>query len=76
MNPDKRMVNRLLSMSDQQLEELIRTVANEVGVSPSDLGLEPERVRELRAALEAADEEALEKVSEAYALYRQSNRKK
>ena len=74
MKPDKRTVNRLLAMNDQQLTDLIRTIAKEAGIDPALLGLNPDHIQSLRSALESADEQMLEQMGEVYEVYRKSNR--
>lgn len=74
MKLDKRMVNRLLSMNDEQLGEIIKNIAAESGIDPNALGLNPDNIQSIRQALGMANEEDLQRMGEVYQAYRQ-NRK-
>ena len=75
MKLDKRMVNRLLSLDDEQLSSVIKSIAAESGIDPSVLGLNPNNIQSIRQALGMAREEDLQQMGEIYDAYRQ-NRKK
>ena len=51
MQIDPKMLNRLLSMNDPQLAELIRSVATEAGSDPAQIGLNPQSISDIRRAL-------------------------
>lgn len=74
MQIDQRMLNRLLSMNDAQLGEVIRTVAAESGIDPARLGINPESITSIRAALGSATEADLAQFNALYESYR--NQKK
>ena len=76
MKPDKRMLNRLLAMNDQQLTDLICTIADEAGIDPTLLGLNPDHIQSLRNTLESADEQMLEQMGEVIETYRQNTYKR
>lgn len=75
MQIDPKMLNRLLSMNDAQLAELIRSVATEAGIDPAQIGLNPQSISDIRRALGAASEQDLKQINDIYQIYRQ-NRKK
>ncbi len=74
MQIDQRMLNRLLSMNDDQLRGLIDQIAREAGVDPSALGLKPENLQSVRQALSNATEADLEQFNQIYTAYRQNRR--
>lgn len=75
MQIDPKMLNRLLSMNDAQLAELIRSVATEAGIDPAQIGLNPQSISDIRRALGTASEQDLKQINDIYQIYRQ-NRKK
>lgn len=75
MKLDKRMVNRLLSLDDEQLGNVIKSIAAESGIDPAALGLNPENVQSIRAVLGMARQEDLQQMEEIYAAYRQNEKK-
>ena len=75
MKLDKRMVNRLLSLNDEQLSNVIKSIAAESGIDPAALGLNPENVQSIRAVLGMARQEDLQQMEEIYNAYRQSEKK-
>ena len=75
MKLDKRMLDRLMNMNDEQLAQVIRSIARESGIDPAMLGLNPENVQSIRQALGMATDQDLQKMGEVYDAYRQSKRK-
>ena len=75
MQLDKRMLDRLLAMNDEQLAEVIRQIAAETGIDPAALGLNPENIQSLRLALGMASNEDLQKLNLIYNDYKQNRRK-
>lgn len=75
MQIDQKMLNRLLTMNDDQLSELIRTVATEAGIDPSEIGLNTKNLADIRHALGVASEQDLQQINDIYQVYRQ-NRKR
>ena len=74
MKLDKRMLERLLSMNDDQLTQVIQSIAAEAGIDPATLGLQTEQIQSLRAALGSATDEDLQRMGEVYQAYRQQRR--
>ena len=75
MQLDKRMLDKLLAMNDEQLAEVIRQIAAETGIDPSALGLSPENIQSLRLALSMASNEDLQNLNMIYNDYKQNRRK-
>ena len=74
MKLDKRMVNRLLSLNDEQLGNVIKSIAAESGIDPNALGLNPDNIQSIRQALGMANEDDLQKMGEIYDAYRKSSK--
>ena len=72
MKLDKRMVNRLLSLNDEQLSNVIKSIAAESGIDPAVLGLNADNIQSIRQALGMAREEDLQQMGEIYNAYRQN----
>ena len=75
MKLDKKMLDRLLNMNDEQLAAVIRSIATESGIDPARLGINPENVQSIRQALGMATDEDLQKMGEVYDTYRQNRRR-
>lgn len=74
MQLDKRMLDRLLAMNDEQLGTVIQQIAKESGISPEELGLNPENIQSIRLALGMANEADLERLNAIYQQYLQGRR--
>ena len=70
------MLNGLLAMNDDQLGTLIGEIAREAGIDPSELGLNPQNVAQIRSALGSATDEDLQKMNAVYDEYRRQRRQK
>ena len=75
MQLDRNMLNRLLSMNDEQLSAFIRSIAMESGIDPSQLGIHPENIQSIREALGGATEEDIKQLNDVYNDYKK-NRKR
>lgn len=75
MQLDQNMLNRLLTMNDSQLAGFIGEIARGAGIDPSELGLNPQNMAELRRALGGATSEDLAKMNAVYEEYRRQKRK-
>lgn len=76
MQIDQKMLNRILSMNDQQLTNLIGQIAAEIGVPPESIGLDPNNLQSIRDNLSHASRQDLEQLNSIYNEYRQSSRRK
>ncbi len=74
MQIDRKHLDLLLSMNDDKLSELIRSIAAEAGVDPQALGLNPHNVQSIRQALSSVNEAELEQLNDVYNTYRQNRR--
>ena len=75
MQIDQKMLNRLLSMNDDQLGALIGQIATESGIDPSTLGIDAQNLTSIRTALSNATDADLEQLNRIWSDYRQ-NRKR
>lgn len=75
MQLDRNMLNRLLSMNDEQLSAFIRSIAVESGIDPAQLGLHPENIQSLRQALGGTTEEDIKQLNDVYNDYKRNRRK-
>lgn len=76
MQIDQKTLNRLLAMNDEQLGDVIKTIAKEAGIAPESLGLNPENIAGIRAALGSATQADLEQLNTVYDAYRQNRKKR
>ncbi len=76
MQIDQKMLNRLLTMNDDQLGNLIGEIAREAGIDPSELGLNPQNIAGIRQALGSATDEDLQKMNSVYEEYRKQRRQR
>ena len=74
MQLDKKMLDRLLTMNDEQLGNLIRSIAAESGIDPAALGLNPENISDIRNALGGATDQDIQQLNTVYQAYRQNRR--
>ena len=70
MQIDKQMLNKILTMNDQQLSALIGQIALEAGIDPKTLGLDPHNIAGVRQALGGATEADLEQLNRIYGSYK------
>lgn len=76
MQLDRRMLDRLGRLDDEQLRRLIQQIATEAGIDPATLGIDPDNVQSIRHALQSTKEEDLARLGEVYDAYRQGRRGK
>lgn len=69
MQLDERSINRLLSLSDKQLEELIRKIGKESGVDLSTFHITSTDASSIRSALKGFTASDLERANEALNAY-------
>ena len=75
MQLDKKSLDRLLTLNDAQLAEVIRSIAAEAGIDPSLLGLNPQNINGIRQALGSATQEDLAQLNTIYDSYKQNRRR-
>lgn len=69
MQLDRKMIDRLLSMNDEQLAAFIRGIAADAGIDASLLGINPANVQGLRKALGTAGDNDLAELEGIYRNY-------
>ena len=74
MQIDRKMLDRLLMMNDEQLGEVVRTIAAEAGIDPAVLGLNPQNIQSIRQALGSATQSDLQQLNNVYDAYKQNKR--
>ena len=74
MQIDQKMLNRLLTMDDKQLGDIIQTIATEAGIDPTLLGLNPQNIQSIRQALGSATDRDLEQLNAVYNTYKQNKK--
>ncbi len=72
MQIDRQALEKLLSMNDRQLKNVINRLATQSGIDPADFNIDPKSIESIRHALRTADDEDLRRVAEQY----EANRKK
>ncbi len=70
MQLDERAVNRLLSLNDKQLEELIRRIGTESGIDLGAFHITSTDADSIRTALRSFTPDDLERANEALNAYR------
>ena len=76
MQIDQKMLNRLLSMDDEHLAQLIQSVAIEAGIDPAQIGLTQQNLADIRQALGVASEQDLQQINDIYQAYRQNRKRR
>lgn len=75
MQIDQKTLNRVLAMNDEQLAALIGKIASESGINPAQLGLNPNNINDIRAALGSATDTDLVQLNAVYESYRKNRQK-
>ena len=70
MQIDERMLKRMLTMSDEQLGQMIQKIAAETGIDPAQLGINPQSIESVRSALSSIGDDELEGINRLYEDYR------
>ena len=74
MQIDERMLKKLLAMNDEQLGLMIQKIAAESGIDPAQLGINPQSIESVRAALGYIGEDELAGINRLYEDYRRGKR--
>ena len=74
MQLDRKMLERLSRLNDEQLGDVIRQIARDSGIDPATLGIDTNNIHSIRAALRTTSEEDLQRLGEVYEAYRQQRR--
>ena len=76
MQIDRKMLERLGQLDDARLEALIREIARTAGIDPSVLGIDPQNIQSIRAALRSTADEDLARLNDIYETYRRRQRER
>ena len=76
MQIDPDALNRVLDLSDEQSRTVISQIAQETGIDPAALGLNPQNIASVRQALSGATESDIQKLDALYADYRRNRRQR
>lgn len=76
MQLDQKMLNRLLTMNDRQLTDFIKRIAEDSGIDPSQLGINPDSIQSIRQVLGNATESDLAGFQAIYDTYTQNKRRR
>ena len=68
MNLNKKALERIRSLNDEELAALIRSVATEAGVDPSKLSLSQSELASLRSALAVASIEDVARLAQQFGI--------
>lgn len=74
MQLDERAVNRLLSLNDKQLEDLIRKIGDQSGIDLSSFHITSTDASSIRNALRSFTPADLERANEALSTYQSAKR--
>ena len=75
MQFDRRMLEQLLAMNDEQLRAVIEKIATQSGIDPAQLGINAESIQSIRRALGNAGPEDLKQFQGIYDAYRSGRTK-
>lgn len=64
MQLDRKMLQRMLSLSDRQLTDVIRSLAENSGLDLSEFHISPDDVNSIRTALSGATDEDLRRATQ------------
>ncbi len=70
MKLDKRSLNRILSLDDEKLADVIRSVAAESGLDLRSFGISEDDIASVRKALSSATDEDIQKAAEQIEAYK------
>ena len=74
MQLDRKKLDRLLGMNDEQLGALVQSIAKESGIDPATLGLNPNNIQSIRQALGSATDEDLKELDQICNAYRRQKK--
>ncbi len=66
MQIDRNALQKLLALSDKQLETVVRKLATDYGLDLSSLNISTDNLKNLRTALQNATDEDLKAISEQF----------
>ena len=75
MQFDRRMLEQLLTMNDEQLRAVIEKIATQSGIDPAQLGINAESIQSIRRVLGNAGPDDLKQFQGIYDAYRSGRQK-
>ncbi|MBO5939226.1 MAG: hypothetical protein J6Q82_06995 [Clostridia bacterium] len=66
MQLDRDALNKVLSLNDRQLKNLIQRLAAESGIDPKEFNIDPSSIESIRTALGSATDDDLRRITEQY----------
>lgn len=66
MQIDKQSLERLLSLNDRQLKNIINKLATENGIDPASFNIDPKDIASIRGALSSATDADIERLAKQY----------
>ncbi len=74
MQLDRDALNKVLTLNDRQLKNLIQRLAAESGINPAEFNIDPSSIESIRKALGSATDEDLRRITEQYEANKQNQR--
>ena len=74
MQLDRDALNKVLTLNDRQLKNLIQRLAAESGIDPAEFNIDPSSIESIRKALGSATDEDLRRITEQYEANKQNQR--
>ena len=75
MQIDRKSLEKLLTLSDRQLEFVIKKLASESGIDPSVLNINPNDIASVRRALSGATDDDIKMITKQYEDYKRNGGK-
>ena len=66
MQIDREALEKLLSLNDRQLMQIIQRLVAQSGINPAEFNIDPRSIDSIRQALTGATDEDLKRVTELY----------
>ena len=66
MQIDREALEKLLSLNDRQLMQIIQRLVAQSGINPAEFNIDPRSIESIRQALTGATDEDLKRVTELY----------
>ena len=75
MQIDKQSLDRLLSLNDRQLLNIINKLASENGIDPASFNINPKDIASIRGALSSATDADIARLAQQYENFKRSEGK-
>lgn len=74
MQIDRASLEKLLTLNDRQLKNVIQSLIVQSGIDPAEFHINPQDIQSIRQALGSASDEDLKKIAEQYEANRRRGR--